>query len=326
MLLKQFTLLCFILIIAGCGNFNVKTSLAQSQTSYSDSIVQAIDISTDGRYTILSDQKGVCVWDNKTNQKLYACIPLDSSKPREMLGIADNNAVFFTSNRIQVDLYNLKTGQQLGSWSTGHNIIGDLTISADGKLIALGYKTGSASIIDIDKNKVNTFKIHRLDINSIALTKAENIVISGSSDKFVKVWRTDTGEVLQSVKLPTRVNHVDISPDGKLGLAIDALGERMLFNSENGEELASLQINARFLEINDSVFSKDNKWLLTGSPNRKARLWQVSDGQLMAEWETYKKAGRDRASVLAVSFFAGNKAITNTSDGMQQVWPIPKFD
>ena len=79
----------------------------------------------------------------------------------------------------------------------------------------------------------------------------------------------------------------------------------------------------KFLEFNDTSFSTDGKYLLSGSPNRKIHLWNTSTGELIQQWISHKEEGRDRASVLAVSV-RDDKVATISSDGVYELFEVDK--
>jgi len=83
---------------------------------------------------------------------------------------------------------------------------------------------------------------------------------------------------------------------------------------------AELQTSLKFIEFNDSSFSADGKKILTGLPNRKIQLWQVIDGELLAEWQAHKIEGKYRSSVLAVAMLNSKQIASINSDGMYEIF------
>ena len=187
----------------------------------------------------------------------------------EIVKIAKDNKSFVISNRITVLRYSLSTGDLLGQWILGGNIINDIALSANGKHILLGTRSGDASVINTVRNTVKFFKKHRLDVNSVALSDDGLIALTGSSDKTAVLWQTINGETLQVLPHKTRVSHVSLNRDGTLAFTIDTVKERTFWTISSGERLSSLRSKTRFMQFNTSVFSDDNQWFLTGSPKQK---------------------------------------------------------
>lgn len=135
------------------------------------------------------------------------------------------------------------------------------------------------------------------------------------------MWNTKTGEIISLFKHRTRVNHVDISLNGKLAISLDAINDRFLWDLTNKTKRTELNTNLKFLEFNNTAFTSDTNLMLSGSPNRKLQLWRTSDGELIQEWIANKNENRDRASVLAVSINSNNVSTIN-SDGMYEEFNI----
>ena len=165
--------------------------------------------------------------------------------------------------------------------------------------------------------------MHRLDINSVAVSADGKTAFTGSSDKTAKLWDSLSGEVIKEFKLTTRVNHVNMNHDATLGFAIDSVSDRLFLDLNSGKILSEINSLTRFMEVNGSQFINNDKWLLTGSPKRLFRLWNVADGSKVAEWLAYKVESRQRASVLSVGQSGKDRVMSYTSDGMLQTWELP---
>jgi len=315
-------LLLFLCIcLQACMPVDVFNAKALSAIEHSADVIQATDLSIDGKFTLVAEPNSVCLWINSTNKLQFPCLISTENNFIEIVGIAKNNNYYFTSNKVSIRLYALQSNKLVGEWQMGDNIINDIAISANGEVILLGFRNGKASILLPLKNALQTYPIHRLDINSVSLSEDGKFAFTGSSDKKATLWQSSTGKVIHSFKHRSRVNHLNISADGKTAFTIDAINDRKFWDLSKGREVSELATNIKFIEFNDSTFSSDNKWLLTGSPGRKVQLWQTADGALIAQWEI--KQMRQRASVLAVSFLDNDKVMSESSDGVLEVWPLP---
>ena len=272
--------LCLISLLA-CSDKQVLSGAATKQQQYSNEILKAADISDDGKYSLISDNKKICLWNNQTNKKLYKCLTGLESQLIELLGISHSNRYFYTSNRVNVHLYDLPTGRLITVWTAGDNIINDIAMSEDDSTLVFGFRSGQASIVSVVNNNITTYQIHRLDINSVSISADGKTAFTGSSDKKASVWQTKTGKVLTSYEHQSRVNHVTLSADGKTAFTLDAIRDRFFWNIKNNKPLAELQSNIRFIEFNDSTFSNNNKLLFSASPKQKLQAWRVTDGELL---------------------------------------------
>ena len=330
--MKVLILLMFSLLTLACSQQEVYSSKAISKDSQSKSITEAVALSNDGQLTIVVNKGGVCLWSNKQQSSTPKCLPASHAKHIEIAYVTKNNQFFYLSNRVSVKKYAINNFQIVGEWQVADNIINDLSVSKNGQLLLLGFRSGKASIINTQTNKVTTYQKHRLDINAVSLSENGQIAFTGSSDKKAHLWNTSTGENMFEFKHASRVNHVDISADGLVGFSIDAVKGRKFWNLKTGELIADLDTYLKFMEVNDSVFSADNSLFLTGSPRQVLQLWRVADGALVAQWESSMQFGR--ASVLSVAINEGRNetvkniksvqsVIASNSDGVLEQWDFP---
>ncbi len=320
-MLKKLLLLIGLINLFSCSDQQVLTGNAIKQQQYSNEVLKTADISDDGRYSLLSDNKKICLWNNPKNEKPYNCLTGLETQLIELVGISHSNRYFYTSNRVNVHLYDLPTGRLITVWTAGDNIINDIDMSEADSTLVFGFRSGQASIVSVRSNKVTTYQIHRLDINSVSISADGETAFSGSSDKKASLWQTTTGKVLTSYDHQSRVNHVTLSADGKKAFTLDAIRDRFFWDIKNNQQASELQSNIRFIEFNDSTFSSNNKLLFSASPKQKLQAWQVKDGELVGEWQALK-TDRDRASVLTIAHTKNREIATITSDGIYQTWSL----
>ncbi len=314
----------FVLGLSACSPSQVQTSQATETYRYAQTTIKAAAISPDGLLSLIAEPAQICLWNNKSKQPQMPCITGEDAEHVELVGISASQQYFYTSNQMVVRLYQLQANkkvQLVNEWYADNNIINDIAISANGDNLLLGYRNGQASIINTKTAKKHVFQQHRLDINAVALSADGRLAFTGSSDKTAAVWQTNDGEKISLYQHRTRVNHVDISDDGHLGFAIDSINDRAFWHigGKNATELSELQTSLKFLEINHSAFSADKHYFLTGSPKQKIMLWRVSDGELVAQWQSAKIG---RSSVLQVAFITPSRIAVITSDGNYQVFPL----
>jgi WD40 repeat protein len=323
-MVKVITLLGAIsaLSLFGCSQQEVHTGKSELALSHSDNIITAAALSKDGQFNLVADGKTVCLWKNKQVKSPLHCLTGSEAEFIELLDISEDNQFYLVSNQVSVRLYSVQGNKHIGEWQVEGNIINDMDISENGGKILLGFRSGKASIIDVKRNKVSTFDKHRLDINSVSLSDDGKMAFTGSSDKKACFWETDSGKNVHEFPHGSRVNHVKISADAKIAFTLDAIKDRTFWDLSTGELLSELDTNLRFFEFNDSLFSRDNSLLLTGSPKQIIKLWRVSDGVLIAEWQS--EMTRGRSSILSVAYAEQDKVVTTNSDGLFEQWGLPK--
>jgi WD40 repeat protein len=319
------------LLISACSQQDVYHSEVVSKNIQSKSIIEAAALSSDGQLSAIVNGDSVCLWQNNRESSKPKCLPAAHALHIEIAHITKDKQFLYLSNRVSVKKYSINNLQLLGEWQVANNIINDISASKNGQLMLLGFRSGKASIIDTKTNKVTTYQKHRLDINSVSLSEDGRLAFTGSSDKKAQLWQTATGETLFEFSHATRVNHVDISADGLVGFSIDSVKDRKFWDLETGQLISDLDTYLKFIEVNDSVFSNDKRFLLTGSPKQVLQLWRVVDGALIAQWESSIQYGR--ASVLSVAMKKANTTMSGAksvqsifatnSDGVLEKWQFP---
>ena len=317
----NFYLTLFLLFsLVSCGTSNIYTSNAVSSTVHTDVLVETSDISYDGKYTLIADDKQVCLWNNITNKLQLTCLTGKAKEYIEIVKIAKNNLFFITSNRVSVRLYSIAKGNLMGEWSLQDHIINDISLSKNSDVILLGFRSGKASVINPFTKVMATYQKHKLDINSVSISDDGLYAFTGSSDKTAIYWNTATGESSYTFEHMSRVNHVSLSADQSIGFSIDAIKDRNVWNLKTGELISELDSHLRFMVFNDTVISADNTLLLSGSPKQTIKLWRITDGKLMAQWQAAKI--KTRSSVLSIAF-KDNTVLSSTSDGVLEEWELP---
>lgn len=317
-----FTLLLVTLVMAGCSDHSVQTSTSTTKQRYSEEVIKAASISVDGEFTLLSDNKSVCLWNNPLNKRQYPCLTGLEAQLIEIVGISNSNKYFYTSNRVNVHLYDLASGRLVTVWSAGDNIINDIAMSANEQKLIFGFRSGQASIVSVISNEVVTFQPHRLDINSVSISADGSKAFTGSSDKNAVLWNTASGKALQTFKHSSRVNHVTMSDDANIAFTLDAISDRFFWLLKIGKQFSELATSIKFIEFNHSTFVHKNQWLISASPKQKFQLWRVKDGELLGEWQAFMSGERYRSSVLNVQLINAEKIASITSEGVFEIWPI----
>ncbi|WP_076417642.1 hypothetical protein [Colwellia sp. UCD-KL20] len=318
--MKRLSVYLCLLLLVSCGTSDTYTSEAISSTPQTDTLVETSDISYDGKYTLIADDKHVCLWNNLTQKLQLNCLVGKAKDYIEIVKIAKNNQYFITSNRVSVRLYSLRSGVLVGEWSLQGHIINDIALSKNSDVILLGFRSGKVSVINPFTKAMATYQKHKLDINSVSISDDGMVAFTGASDKTAKFWSTLTGETIHTFKHMSRVNHVAISADNSVGFSIDGIKDKNIWNLKTGKLISELDSIERFKVIYDAEISADKTLLLTASPKQTLQLWRISDGKLIAQWQTTHL--KKRASVLSAAF-KENTVLSSTSDGILEEWKLP---
>ena len=173
-------------------------------------------------------------------------------------------------------------------------------ISPNGKLLAVaGYPVATEKenyivIIDLQKGiQVSTAVGHTNVINSLDFSSSGNMLVSGSDDGTVKIWKMDASTSLNLIlSIPVGAPVKSLSMNSQtLDLAVAVEGKSDLFvyglaGIEKGVIKASARVWKKHKgEINKVTYAPDGAFLATSSYTNEFFLWRT-DGSLEKEFES----------------------------------------
>jgi len=131
----------------------------------------------------------------------------------------------------------------------------------------------------------------------------------------IAVWDTGTQRLRRSIPIdPTGVRALDWSPDGRRLLA--AAGQRaVVVAARTGVEEFQLRGHGESVVAVD--FSADGSWIVTGSLDGTARVWDAAAGALQTDL-------RGHSAVVTGAAFIGDtqRVLTTSDDGTARVWEL----
>ncbi len=166
--------------------------------------------------------------------------------------------------------------------------------SHDGKKIYAGNGDGTISEWDVSSGKeTKVWKAHEYSAFKL-LFSPDYRLLASFGDSVVKLWDTSTWRevwsrsMTRTVGASPRSSSIAFSHDGKLIAASD-IGldpkqntylyvQALVWNVKTGEKLFTLA-GHRF-DIDALVFTRDDRFLLTGSVDTTIKFWDMKTGQL----------------------------------------------
>jgi WD40 repeat protein len=155
------------------------------------------------------------------------------------------------------------------------NEVNAASFSFDGARIVTASKDGIARIWDAKSGQIlQELKGHRDAVVSAKFTRDGGHVVTSSFDNTARVWEIGSGRVLAELKGTDNepVHEVALSPDGKR--IVTPSTNAIIWDFATGVPLAGLKGHAH--DISSASYSADGRYVITGSSDGSARIWDVS--------------------------------------------------
>ena len=237
------------------------------------------------------------VWDVASGRELHqlgdfrcAVKAVAFSPGDKMIGASGNDGM--------LKLWDVKSGNELKSLIHRNSADIDMSIysfvfSRDGKKIYGANGDGTISEWDVASGKeIRFWKAH--DSYAYRLVFSPDYkMLASYGDSVVKVWDPATGREEMALAMPaapgvnTFSSALAFSHDGRLiaasNIGIDpkqnayAYIRALVWNAKTGEKLFTLE--GQKFDINGLVFTRDDRYLLTGSVDTTIVFWDMKTGQ-----------------------------------------------
>ncbi|MBE9156855.1 serine/threonine protein kinase [Nodosilinea sp. LEGE 06152] len=171
----------------------------------------------------------------------------------------------------------------LGDGTLRHTLKGhlrDVTAIAIGSsnLLASASEDGTLKLWSLSQGTlIKTLPGSAGMLKTVALTDADQRLVSGGLDNTVRLWNAQTAQALKVFTGHTNtVNQVAVSPDGRLVASASKDRTVRLWNLTTGDLQHTLQGHTQ--EVNTVAFFPDGKRLVSGSSDGTLRLWHSQTG------------------------------------------------
>ncbi len=155
---------------------------------------------------------------------------------------------------------------------------------------------------------------HTAQVYSVAFSPDGKRIVSGGSDKTIKLWDAQTGSEIRTLQgHAAQVYSVAFSPDGKQIVSGSSDKTIKLWNAQTGSEIRTLQGHTDW--VLSVAFHPDGKRIASGSWDNTVKVWNADSG---GEPVTLKG---HTSAVSSVAFRADGKQIVSGSwDNLVKVW------
>ncbi|MBD2460597.1 TIR domain-containing protein [Oscillatoria sp. FACHB-1407] len=193
----------------------------------------------------------------------------------------DGKTLAFGSYDNTIKLWNMETGQEIGTFEGHQAGVSVAHFSPDGKTLASGSFDNTIKLWNVETGQeIVTFEGHQAGVNSISFSPDGRTLASGSGDNTVKLWNVETGQEIHTLQgHQDVVFSISFSPDGKTLASGSADNTIKLWNVETGQEIRTLQGYQG--EVRNVSFSPDGKTLASlGSADITIKLQNLETGEI----------------------------------------------
>lgn len=218
---------------------------------------------------------------------------------------ADDKFAVTGMNKTGAKIWDLETGEMVKNLGHGQNTDG-AAFSPNNKWIAVAHDNFCAVYSLWDYTKVAKYSVRKNEVNSVDWSEDGSLLLIGGDAHGVMIVRTSDWKLLYDIQFPTyRVKSVAISPDGKYAAACGQNGLACIYNTSDGELVATLKHNtttASALPGDDDdgdepnveaiEWSTSSKYFFTGGTyDGIIRAWRVADWSLVgwAQGQEYSR-------------------------------------
>ena len=170
--------------------------------------------------------------------------------------------------------------------------------------------------VEIPRANVSAASGHSDIVSSVAFSPDGRFALSGSDDKTLRLWETNTGREIRSFIGHWRpVTCIAFSPDGKFALSGSDDKTIRLWDVETGRSIRSFEKDS--FSVSSIAFSPDGRLALSGSSYKTLKLWDVKTGREIRSFKGHK------SRVFSVAFSPdGKSALSGSHDKTLRLWNV----
>lgn len=249
--------------------------------------VTCVAFSSNGYLVITGSQDGTLRQYNAVDGLLWRIATAANSAPITSVAFSpDGNQYVYGTAEGAVVLMDTAAGTVIRTFAGHAGPAHGVVFSADGTRIASAGEDAKVNVYNAATAEVlRTFDGHTAAVKAAAFAPNDaNMVVSGGADKQAKLWRVSDGVVLTTMDAAHdgTINQVAFTPDAQAVLtACEDKKTRLYAIFGIGGNTLQRTFAQHTAGVRAVAASPDGKWVLTGSADGTAILWDIATGQAL---------------------------------------------
>lgn len=235
----------------------------------------------DGKHLAGMNMENLLIWKIGESGIKNSFDIVDSSEFYKMKISSDSRFIILLGRYGNVKLLNLLTEDELFNTHVSSTSISDASFSPNNEFIATIDSNNLITIIEITTGKIveviDNFYGESSFVNGLRDFKISNdgqfLATLATFDRSVKIWDTDTLQLLQTLHFSDTPFCFDISSNGELISVGQASKGAMVWNAHTGDLLQNLLPEEKIIDLD---FSKNNKFLAIAT-NLKVIVYETNN-------------------------------------------------
>ena len=166
-----------------------------------------------------------------------------------------------------------------------------------------------------------TLSGHSGAVTAVAFAPGGRTLVSGSTDKSLKIWDASSGQILKTLTGDTdMVSSVAYLPNGKRIISGSFDRSVIIWDADTGEAIRTLRSEQTYSwEVPPAVWavavSPDGTRIVSGSADSNIKVWSAATGELLRVLRGHSDA------VTSIAYFPDGKlAVSGSKDGTVKIW------